>query len=182
MQAVTKEQWTQIESELSRFMGVVELRCDGYTVRASVDNIAAFRQKDRRERDNVGTVLAQPQGILPAPPQDLRRNRGRTDRLQGGGVNMPEMNLTLPIKAEYFDQIKDGTKPEEYRLQTPYWQKRLEGRTYGRLILTLGYPKRTDTARRLELPWRGYTVRTITHPHFGLHPVRVYAIDVGHQP
>ena len=36
--------------------------------------------------------------------------------------------LVLPLKAEYFHQIKDGTKLEEYRLCTPYWRKRLEGR------------------------------------------------------
>ncbi|MGE8691006.1 hypothetical protein ACXIUT_14290 [Achromobacter denitrificans] len=28
----------------------------------------------------------------------------------------------------------------------------------------------------LVLPWRGYTIKTIVHPHFGAAPVRVYAI------
>lgn len=90
------------------------------------------------------------------------------------------MDLTIPLKGEYFDQIKAGTKAEEYRLCTLYWKKRLTGRHYDRLILTRGYPKRTETERRMVLPWRGATIRTITHQHFGADPVAVYVIDVGH--
>jgi hypothetical protein len=88
--------------------------------------------------------------------------------------------LVLPLKAEYFNAIKAGTKTEEYRLCTPYWQKRLYSPfgSYDQIILTLGYPKRDDHARRLVLPWRGYTIKTITHPHFGPMPVEVYAINV----
>lgn len=88
------------------------------------------------------------------------------------------MKLTLPLKAEYFNAIRDGTKPEEFRLVTPYWRKRLEGRTYDGIVLTLGYPAADDTGRRLERPWRGHRQTTITHPHFGLDPVEVFAIDV----
>jgi hypothetical protein len=87
-------------------------------------------------------------------------------------------DLILPLKAEYFHQIKDGTKPYEFRLRTPYWTKRLEGRRYDRIVLTLGYPARDDFDRRLCMPWRGYELMTITHPHFGPDPVDVYAIDV----
>ena len=86
--------------------------------------------------------------------------------------------LVLPLKAEYFHQIKDGTKLEEYRLCTPYWRKRLEGRTFDRIVLTLGYPAASDTARRFVRPWRGYRETTITHPHFGPDPVQVFAINV----
>jgi hypothetical protein len=86
--------------------------------------------------------------------------------------------LHLPLKREYFEAIRDGTKPEEFRLCTPHWSKRLEGREYDQIILTLGYPARDDHARRLVLPWRGFTIATISHPHFGPEPVQVYAIDV----
>lgn len=86
--------------------------------------------------------------------------------------------LTLPLNGIYFDQIRAGTKREEYRLVTPYWRRRLVGRTYHRIELTLGYPRRDDTARRLVLPWRGYSIKTITHPHFGTAPVLVFAIRV----
>ena len=90
--------------------------------------------------------------------------------------------LTLPLKAEYFDAIRDGSKLEEYRLVTPFWAKRLEGRTYDRVVLTKGYPRLTDFGRRLERRWRGFTRKTITHPHFGPEPVEVYAIDVSPSP
>src|SRR5574343_278424 len=75
--------------------------------------------------------------------------------------------LVLPLKAEYFNAIKAGTKPEEFRLCTPFWRKRLEGKTFARIVLTLGYPSRDDKERRLVLPWRGMRETTITHPHFG---------------
>ena len=86
--------------------------------------------------------------------------------------------LTLPLKGEYFDAIKGGTKREEYRLATPYWRKRLADRSFDRIELTRGYPKREDASRRLVLPWKGYRMATITHPHFGPEPVEVFAIDV----
>lgn len=86
--------------------------------------------------------------------------------------------LHLPLKAEYFHAIRDGVKAEEYRLCTPYWRTRLEGRVYNSIALTLGYPPADDAGRRLVRPWRGYTVKTITHPHFGPDPVEVFAIRV----
>ncbi|SFB74710.1 hypothetical protein SAMN05216344_102216 [Polaromonas sp. OV174] len=87
--------------------------------------------------------------------------------------------LTLPVKGIYFDQIKAGTKTEEYRLITPHWRKRLEGRTYDQVVITWGYPNRDDAERRLTFPWRGYEVKTIQHEHFGPEPVEVFAIKVG---
>ncbi|VVD29212.1 hypothetical protein [Paraburkholderia dioscoreae] len=88
-------------------------------------------------------------------------------------------DLALPLKAEYFDDIVAGRKPEEFRLATDYWRKRLVGREYGRIVLMRGYPKRDDHERRLIRPWRGLVMRTITHPHFGPEPVEVFAIAVG---
>ena len=87
-------------------------------------------------------------------------------------------DLVLPLKREYFEQIKAGEKPEEFRLCTPYWAKRLEGREDDRVVLTLGYPAKDDSERRLVRPWRGFVKRQISHPHFGSVPVDVYAIDV----
>lgn len=86
--------------------------------------------------------------------------------------------LTIPVKGIYFDQIKAGTKHEEFRLVTGYWVKRLRGRAYDQIVLTRGYPKADDHARRLVLPWNGYRVTVITHEHFGPEPVKVFAIDV----
>jgi hypothetical protein len=86
--------------------------------------------------------------------------------------------LTLSLKGEYFDAIKDGSKVEEFRLATDYWAKRLIGRSCSRIVLTRGYPSRDDYARRIERPWRGFESRVITHPFFGPKPVHVYAIKV----
>jgi hypothetical protein len=88
------------------------------------------------------------------------------------------MKLYLALKEEYFDAIRAGTKPEEFRLVSPYWTKRLEGQQFDGIVLTKGYPKRGDPERTMELPWRGFTRKTITHPHFGPAPVEVYAIEV----
>jgi hypothetical protein len=86
--------------------------------------------------------------------------------------------LTLALKREFFDAIKAGTKLEEYRLRNDYWMQRLENRTYDAIELTLGYPAADNTERRLRRPWRGFTVKTITHSFFGSQPVQVYAINV----
>ena len=91
---------------------------------------------------------------------------------------MAERVLTIPVNGVYFDQIKAGTKLEEYRLLTEYWRKRITGRVYDRIVLTRGYPKADDESRRLVLKWRGYKLKRITHPHFGPEPVEVFAIDV----
>lgn len=85
-------------------------------------------------------------------------------------------DLHLALKGEYFDAIKAGTKTEEYRLVTPYWRKRLVGRSYDRIVLTRGYPNRDDCTRRLAIPWRGFDIKTIRHPHFGPDRVHVFAI------
>lgn len=90
------------------------------------------------------------------------------------------MKLQLALKAEYFDAIKAGTKLEEYRVANDYWTRRLRVPIdhYKTIVLTKGYPKRGDPERTIELPWRGYTRKTITHPHFGPEPVEVFAIAV----
>lgn len=103
--------------------------------------------------------------------------QARSDSPHGGGDQMP--SLVLPLKGVYFDEIVAGTKPQEFRLCTPYWAKRLEGRSYGAVTITKGYPAASDTERRRTYPWRGFERKTITHPFFGTEPVEVYAINVG---
>jgi hypothetical protein len=90
------------------------------------------------------------------------------------------MILYLPLKGEYFDAIKAGTKQEEYRLVTPYWRRRLEDGFNGitGIELMRGYPAAGDKDRRLRLPWRGYTIKVIQHSHFGPDLVTVFAINV----
>ena len=86
--------------------------------------------------------------------------------------------LTLPLKREYFDAIKSGDKSLEFRLCNKYWRKRIEGKVFDKIVLTLGYPKRDDESRRIERPWRGFIRIKITHPEFGKHPRTVFAIRV----
>lgn len=87
-------------------------------------------------------------------------------------------DIVLPLKAIYFDQIKAGTKTEEFRLITPYWKKRLSHRQYRNVIVTRGYPKSSDTEKRLAFQWQGVTTRLIKHPQFGSDEVGVYVIDL----
>lgn len=87
-------------------------------------------------------------------------------------------NLQLAVNGEYFDQMKRGEKVEEYRLVNSYWCRRILARKYVRLIITRGYPKRDDLSKRIDIPYAGYEVKVITHPHFGPDPVEVFAIKV----
>nr|WP_274618648.1 ASCH domain-containing protein [Escherichia coli] len=87
-------------------------------------------------------------------------------------------NLQLAVKGEYFDAMIRGEKTEEYRLCNDYWNKRIMFREYDRLMITKGYPKRDDSSRRIDVPYGGYEIKTITHPHFGDKPVKVFAIKV----
>lgn len=84
------------------------------------------------------------------------------------------MKLHLHVKTEYFEQIKDGTKTEEYRLVNDYWRKRLAGREYDSVVIYNAY--KPGPENRLEFPWRRWVTRTITHRHFGPSPVDVFAI------
>ena len=91
---------------------------------------------------------------------------------------MQERILTIPVNGIYFDQIKAGTKQEEYRLVTDYWKTRLLNKDYDVVVLTRGYPHKDAADRRLRRKFEGWQIKTITHPHFGAKPVEVFAIDV----
>lgn len=86
--------------------------------------------------------------------------------------------LHLNLKGEYFDAIKSGEKLEEYHLYNEYWQKRLLFKEYDGIVLKRGYPKRGDVKNTIERLWRGWTIKEITHPHFGPDPVKVFAVIV----
>jgi hypothetical protein len=84
--------------------------------------------------------------------------------------------LVLNLKKEYYLDIVAGRKPFEFRERTEYWRKRLEGREYEYVTFCLGYPPKSSIYRRLTVPYAGYELQTITHPHFGSVPKDVYAI------
>lgn len=88
------------------------------------------------------------------------------------------MNLVLNLKKEYFNDIKNGVKKEEYRLCNDYWKKRLENKKFDNVIIKMGYPKNTDLDKILVFPWNGYIIKNIKHKHFGDETVKVYAIQI----
>jgi hypothetical protein len=86
--------------------------------------------------------------------------------------------LNLNLMGEYFHDIRENRKPFEYRLQTDYWRKRLEGQSYDLIRIAWGYPKKGDAEREFFRPWRGVEKIVLCHKHFGPDPVAVYAISV----
>lgn len=91
------------------------------------------------------------------------------------------MKLHLHVKSEYFAQIKAGTKTEEYREITDYWDKRLtcddaQERSYDGIVIYNAY--KPGAENRIEFPWSGWRLTWITHPHFGPGTVGVYAIKL----
>lgn len=91
---------------------------------------------------------------------------------------MTERVLQLAIEGEYFQAILDGDKTEEYRQQNAYWSRRLEGKEFDKLVLTWGYPSKTDKKRRIEMPWAGTKKKWMAHKIFGPDAVPVYAIQI----
>lgn len=54
-----------------------------------------------------------------------------------------EKQLSIHLKKEWFDAIKNGSKLYEIRPCTPYWAKRLS-KEYDTIVFALGYPKKGD--------------------------------------
>jgi hypothetical protein len=88
------------------------------------------------------------------------------------------VDLILPLKRKWFEQIKAGIKPFEFRLNNEYWQKRLIGKTYDKVIFTLGYPKRDDGERRIVKPWAGYEMQTVISEEWDNEPKDCFAIRI----
>jgi hypothetical protein len=96
------------------------------------------------------------------------------------------MKLHLHVKASYFAEIKAGTKTEEYREQTRYWQRRLTHpvansteivrREYEGIVIYNAY--KAGPENRIEFPWRGFTYQVINHHHFGNRNTQVFAIKL----
>ncbi len=94
-------------------------------------------------------------------------------------------DLHLHVKTEYFEAIKRGEKIEEYRLYNDYWRHRLGGDygamgvhivEYDRIVIHNAY--KSGDENKLRFKWRGWTLKIITHPHFGPDPVTVFAIKL----
>jgi len=86
--------------------------------------------------------------------------------------------LILPVKKKWFDLIKSGEKKFEYRLRNEYWKKRLEGKTFSKVVITLGYPKKEDLEKRIEFEWLGYEEIEITSEEWENIPQEVFSINL----
>lgn len=95
---------------------------------------------------------------------------------------MTKRRLVLAVKRRWWDDIQAGIKDKEYREDTPYWRKRLEGREYDEVEITLGYPRRDDASHRRVFPWNGFTKELLTHEHFGNVEKTVFAINLMDAP
>lgn len=84
--------------------------------------------------------------------------------------------LFMTIKRQYFDEIKAGTKTEEYRLVKPHWVNKLVGKEYTHIIFQNGYSR---NAPRIEAEYLGYEVKNIKHEFFGNEDVSVFALKTG---
>ena len=114
-------------------------------------------------------------------------------------------NLQLSLKKQWFDLTKSGIKTEDYREITPYWAKRflkyngkvmstnfwaslLIGKEFIEMffedisfvnfnsnIMTLGYPKSTDTDRILKFEHKGIEIG-YGNPEWGAEPNKLYFI------
>jgi len=59
----------------------------------------------------------------------------------GNHLHITRSVLHLNLYRTYFEQILAGEKLIEYRDVTPYWSKRLEGRSYDVIQFRNGYAK-----------------------------------------
>lgn len=64
--------------------------------------------------------------------------------------------LHLTLHREFFEQIAEGTKREEYRDRTDYWKTRLEGRDYDIVRFRNGY---AVNAPEMDVEWKGLNRR-----------------------
>ncbi len=81
---------------------------------------------------------------------------------------MPEI-LHLNLHREFFSAIASKTKNIEYRKQSPYWRKRLEGREYDVILFRNGYAKH---APEMQVEFRGLR-------RYGKGRAAYYAIRLG---
>lgn len=86
--------------------------------------------------------------------------------------------LVLPLSRKYFDEIRNGTKTEEYRKVNDYNTPRVSNPNLEFIEFRLGYPKKDDASKHMTFPWIGCFKRVIKHEHFGEEPVEVYVIPL----
>lgn len=84
-------------------------------------------------------------------------------------------DLFLIVTKKYFDEIKSGSKKEEYRLITSYWIKKIINKNYENIIFQLGYNKKN----RVIVKYLGFELKNIKHDFFGNDEISVFALKLG---
>lgn len=132
-------------------------------------------QRSRPERSAAMLAL----GILRKEKVLVPGQRAGTGRKKGMR-RMGMKTLHLHVKKKWFDDIKAGRKPNEYRLVNPYWIARLfMAQEYDQINVYCGYPKAGDTERTLTFPWNGVGMLIdFVHAEFGAAPVSVFEIPL----
>jgi hypothetical protein len=69
----------------------------------------------------------------------FRRRLAASQTVKPGMIRSKQRILHLTLHRQFFVEIAAGTKPIEYRDQTPYWKRRLEGREYDAILFRNGY-------------------------------------------
>lgn len=83
-------------------------------------------------------------------------------------------DLIIILKNKWFEQIKNGSKKEEYRLYKKYWINKLINRQYNNIIFQNGYKK---NAEKIIKNYIGYEIKNIFHEEFGgLFETKVFVI------
>ena len=98
--------------------------------------------------------------------------------------------LRMSLKTKWFELTKAGIKTEDYREINDYWTKRLltkpldscggmlhglDVKKFDYNIMTMGYPKSTDTERIIKLEHKGIEIRT-GNPEWGAEPNKFYFV------
>lgn len=96
-----------------------------------------------------------------------------------------ERILHLTLKKRWFDMILSGEKPEEYRENKPYWQKRLIDynscrvciKSFDYVVFKNGYSK---TARMMKVKWLGTQLGKPAFKWYGAETDKqVFVISLG---
>ena len=100
-----------------------------------------------------------------------------------------EKDLQMSLKKQWFEMTKAGIKTEDYREINDYWKTRLTDqkaiwqrpksmwkfKQFKTNVMTLGYPKATDSERILKLEHKGIEIRT-GNPEWGAEPGKLYFV------
>ena len=97
--------------------------------------------------------------------------------------------LRLPLTTQWFEMTKAGIKTEDYREINDFWKSRLTDqkkywkkpqrlwqiKSFDCNVMTLGYPKSSDTDKILRYEHKGIEIRT-GNPEWGAEPNKLYFV------